>query len=224
MPDVQKNTDLLREYVQRELDAPLFGIASTGQSWFHPEMEHLRKKLPYAVVIGYKIAYGITELLTDGPNQVYLAHYKQVNYLLDKGATQIAQWLEMQGSIAVPIPASQIVAWDNQYGHFSHRHAAVAAGLAFWGRNNLAITPQFGAHQRWVSILTDMPLIPGNKLEMDCGKCHACAKLCPASAIGESRDDWNYEKCFAKLKEFAKHGIGHYICGLCVKPCRGKAK
>lgn len=224
MSTARENTELLKRFVISELGAPLFGIADTRKCWFHPDIEPMREEYPFAVVIGYKLSYGITAHLKDGPNKLYFAHYRQLNYLLDKMATQISQWLELRGASAIPIPASQTIDWEKQYGHFSHRHAAVAAGTAFWGRNNLAITSQFGAHQRWASILTDMQLQPGKPIELDCGECYACAETCPASAIGTSRDEWNFEKCFAKLKEFTKRGIGHYICGMCIKPCKGNGE
>ena len=221
MTDARHNTDAIADYIS-SLEIPLFGVADTKKCWFHPEIEHLRYKFPFAIVIGYKVSYGITDTLVDGPNKLYFAHYRQLNYLLDKSATHITQWIELRGYEAVPIPASQTIDWANQFGIFSHRHAAVAAGIAFWGRNNLAITKQFGAHQRWASILTNFPLITGEPLDMDCGECRACINSCPANAIGETKEEWDYEKCFAKLKEFTQRGIGHYICGMCIKPCRGK--
>ncbi|MCD6594396.1 epoxyqueuosine reductase [bacterium] len=218
-----KNTQELKNFAIDKLDAALFGVAKIDDElWFHPDIEFLKKTMKYVVVIGYKLAYGITDTLVDGPNILYLAHYRQLNYILDRSETRIAQWLELRGYKAVPIPASQTVDWKEQLGHFSHRHAAVKSGLAFWGRNNLAITPEFGAHQRWASILTDMPLTSGKKLNMDCGDCTACIKSCPANAIGMTREEWDYEKCFAMLKSFGKRGISHYICGMCIKPCKGE--
>jgi len=219
----EKFSAQLKEYATAKLELPLVGFARTDNLWFHPEIEDLRQRMPFVVVIGFKLSYGITNTLIDGPNRLYLAHYRQLNYILDRSATRIAQWIELRGYKAVPIPASQTIDWANQQGHFSHRHAAVEAGLAFWGRNNLAITPEFGAHQRWASILTDMPLVPGEKLDMDCGDCYACIKTCPAGAIGKTREEFNIHLCLAKLKSFQKErNIGHYICGMCIKPCRGK--
>ncbi|RKZ32092.1 hypothetical protein DRQ33_06505 [bacterium] len=221
---MQDYTLELKKYCRDKLEIPLFGVAETDNLWFHPEIESLRQKMLFAVVLGYKLAYGVTETLMDGPNKLYFAHYRQLNYLLDRSATRVAQWIELKGYNALPIPASQTIDWENQYGHFSHRHAAVESGLAFWGRNNLAITPQFGAHQRWVSILTDIPLTPGKKLNMDCGECRACIGMCPANAIGENIQQFNRQDCIDMLKQFTKRGIGHYICGMCIKPCKGNKK
>jgi len=212
----------LQKYAAETLEAPLFGVAMTEKLWLHPDYEFLRNKFQFAVVIGYKISYGITDTLIDGPNQLYLAYYRQVNYLLDRSATRITQWIEMHGHNAVPIAATQIIDWKSQLGILSHRHAAVEAGLAWWGRNNLAVTVEFGSHQRWATILTDMPLKPGKPHEMDCGECRACIEMCPAGAIGDTAHDFDRNRCIEILKSFGKRGIGHYICGMCIKPCKGK--
>lgn len=71
---------------------------------------------------------------------------------------------------------------------FSHRHAAVAAGIAEFGWNGLALTPEFGAMQRYNSILTSAELEPtpmydGPRLcrKEACGP--VCVKTCPTQAI-----------------------------------------
>jgi len=73
-------------------------------------------------------------------------------------------------------------------GDFSHRHAAVAAGLGELGFSGLLLTPEFGPRQRLVSIITDAPLKAspmhnGPKLCQpdSCG--YACIKACPTAAM-----------------------------------------
>ncbi len=220
--DAAANTERLGLYVHKVLEAPVFGVAKTEKLWFHPDVEFLRDKFPFAVVFGYKVSYAVTSTLVDGPNLLYFNHYRQLNYLLDRSALRVVEWIELQGFNALHVPASQTVDWERQWGHFSHRHAAVEAGVAFWGRNNLAVTPQFGSHVRFVSVLTDMELVPGKPLAMDCGTCRRCIDSCPAGALGETREEWDHQKCFEMLKEFTKRGMGHYICGMCIKPCRGR--
>jgi len=215
----EDNTRKLRKYCEKILEVPIFGVAANNGLPCFGEIRKIINKFPHVVVIGYKVSYAITETLKNGPNKIYLHHYRQLNWLLDRSAVRIAQWIERCGYLALPIPASSTIDWEKQLPHFSHRHAAVAAGLAWIGRNNLAITPQFGAHQRFVSILTDMPLIHGQPLKADCGDCVACISVCPANAIGMDSSQWNHEKCFEMLKKFSSSGLGHYICGLCVKVC-----
>jgi ferredoxin len=70
-------------------------------------------------------------------------------------------------------------------GEFSHKHAAMAAGLGQFGFNNLFMTPQFGTHNRLVSVLTSAelypdPLYPGPEL---CDRCEKCVRACPTGAL-----------------------------------------
>jgi len=69
---------------------------------------------------------------------------------------------------------------------FSHRHAAVAAGLAQFGRSNLALTPQYGPRQRFVSIITQAPLEADPLIrEPLCQDCGLCVKGCPTNALSD---------------------------------------
>ena len=74
---------------------------------------------------------------------------------------------------------------------FSHRHAAVAAGIADFGWNGLALTPEFGPMNRFNSILTSAeleptPLYDGPSIcrKDDCGT--KCARACPADALSDT--------------------------------------
>ena len=71
---------------------------------------------------------------------------------------------------------------------FSHRHAAVAAGLGEFGLCNLLLTPQYGSRQRLVSIISKAPLAADPLVtERLClgEKCSLCLKNCPAGAFGD---------------------------------------
>ena len=143
---------------------------------------------------------------------------------LDQLATRIAGEIEKAGYSALPIPASQIVDWQNQKAHLSHKRIAVAAGLGWIGRNNLLVTPEFGAKVRLVTILTNMPLTGeiGQGIA-GCENCFECISACPAQAIKERKEDFDHIKCFEKLKEFQKKGYSsQYICGVCVKVCKSR--
>ena len=74
---------------------------------------------------------------------------------------------------------------------FSHRHAAVAAGIAELGWNGLTLTPEFGSMQRLNTLLTSAeleptPLYDGPPLCLpdECRK--KCVRLCPAKAFSET--------------------------------------
>lgn len=124
------------------------------------------------------------------------------------------------GHEALPIPASQIVDWEMQTAHLSHKMVALRAGIGWIGRNNLLVHPDYGAKIRLATVLTDLPLVESSRIARDCGECRKCIDICPAGALKESYKDYDKEACLEKLKYFAKaHGIGQYICGLCVKVC-----
>jgi epoxyqueuosine reductase QueG len=125
------------------------------------------------------------------------------------------------GYEALPIPASQIIDWENQRAHLSHKMIALRAGIGWIGRNNLLVHPEYGAKIRLATILTDLPLKENRKIEGGCGSCRNCIEICPASALKDSYKDYDKETCLERLKYFSKaYGIGQYICGLCVKVCR----
>jgi len=40
----------------------------------------IKKQLPYAIVFGLVLSNSVLDTVTDGPNQLYLHHYRQLNY------------------------------------------------------------------------------------------------------------------------------------------------
>jgi len=213
----------LEKIVKKDLMLSLFGVAPLDklQSYMHEEISEASKKLDSVIVIGLEVSSSLTQTLHDKPNLIYKHHYSQLNYLLDRSALQITEVIMNWGFNAIPIPASQVVDFEKQLGHFCHRHAAVEAGIGWIGKNNLLITHEFGAHQRLATILTDLPLQQGKALEnTGCGLCNKCVNACPAHALDSG---YSYEKCIDQLNQFRSiRGIGHHICGLCIAPCFGK--
>jgi epoxyqueuosine reductase len=152
---------------------------------------------------------------------LYLHHYRQANYRLDRIALDLTALIQRAGGNAIPIAASQIVDWEGQRGHLSHKALAHAAGLGWRGRNNLLINPIYGARVRLVSILTDLPLLIDSPLNSFCDQCRRCIAACPAGAIKEKVEEFDHWGCFEKLKEFRNnYHVGQYICGVCVKACK----
>ena len=207
-----------------DLGASLFGVA---------RVESLREKvfslspqgidsLPYAISLAVRLSDRILEDIQDGPTPLYFFHYQRVNILLDEMALRITTHIQNQGFNALPIPASQVIDWERQLGHLSHKHVAKEAGLGWIGRHNLLVNPTFGARIRLVSILTDIPLKQDKPIGRDCGTCSACIPVCPVGAIVEEPLDFDHIGCYEWIKAFCrKHNIRHHICGLCIKACPG---
>ena len=181
-------------------------------------------RLPLAVSIAMRVSADVLCTLENHPNRLYEHHYRQVNFALDRLALELTNRVQELGASALPIAASQLVDWENQRGHLSHKRIAVAAGLGWLGRNNLLVTPAYGAQVRLVTVLTNLPLPAGEPLARDCRSCRRCVASCPANAIGETAVDFRHQDCFALLKEFQrKRYVSQYICGLCVRACSGSA-
>ncbi len=207
-----------------ELDVDLFGIA--GMSGYGEEVTGIGSltvnDLPCAVSFGLVLSGGVLDTLEDGPTQLYLHHYRQLNYRLDMIGYFLGRAIEREGFRAVPFAASQVVDWKNQRGHINHKRIGVMAGLGWIGRNNLLVNPRFGSGARYSTVLTDMPLEAGDELGEDCGECRACIAGCPAGAIKDNRSEFDHYGCYDMLNRFRKErNIGHHICGMCVKMCRG---
>jgi len=181
-----------------------------------------RDRFGRAVAMGKRLSGAVLEDIRDRPTALYFHHYRQMNFFLDRGALLVADEIQKRGFRALPIAASQIVDWEKQRAHVSHKHVGRAAGLGWFGRNNLLINPEIGAQFRLVTVLTDMPLDPDRPLDRDCGTCHACARACPCGAIKETREAFDHRACYETLKDFrAKGYTSQFICGICVRDCRG---
>ncbi len=225
VPEDVMNVDSLGSSV-RAMGIDLFDVAditSIREGFlFEPD---LRAKFDRAISLGRRLLSSVLDEIQDGPTALYMHHYRQVNYLLDRAALLTAGLIQDHGYRALPVAASQIIDWDRQRAHVSHKKVAELAGLGWLGRNNLLVNPEYGAQIRLVTILTDMPLAAGKPLATACGQCRRCLSSCPAQAIKETRDEFDHRACFEKLKEFRRRGlVAQYICGVCVKACPGSLK
>jgi epoxyqueuosine reductase len=206
------------------LGIALFGVACVKaiKKEFLFSDETLRD-LDYTISLGLRLSDGVLDDITNFPTKVYYHHYRQANAILDQIAFKVSNFIQSRGYRALPVPASQIVDWVKQTAHLSHKKIGELAGIGFIGRNNLLVNPDIGSRFRLVTILTNMPLEPDKKLKADCGKCAACVSVCPAGAIKGKKEDFDHLKCFEKLKEFRdKRLVDQFICGVCVKTCKGK--
>ena len=177
----------------------LIGIASVDRFENAPnegKPQYYMHDAKSVVVIGSRVletmcnVHGSYEELgkTIGPYIWY--GYAVMNWSLSWIAIQLSKTLEEKGYKALPFPPTGFIYRDSQKGlpDFYHKHAAVAAGLGEFGLNGLLLTPQFGARQRIVSIITNAPLEPdpmynGSRLcnPKECN--NTCIKICPMKAF-----------------------------------------
>lgn len=203
--------------------ATAFGTADITdlKPHFHALPSDQTENLSFGIAIGARVSASVLKGCIIGPTRHYLHHYRMINWMLDEITLKISVVIQNKGYNAMPIPASQIVDWEQQTAHLSHKMIALRAGIGWIGRNNLLVHPEYGSKMRIATVLTDMPLETDKPVERDCGECRKCIEICPVNAIKDSYKDWNKTACLEKLKYFAKsHNVGQYICGLCVKVCQ----
>jgi epoxyqueuosine reductase len=179
----------------------LVGIAPVDRFQFAPvkfQPQYYMKDAAFVVVLASRILEGVCDVhgaydqegKTIGPYAWY--GYPVINWSLSWITIQVGKKLEDKGFKALPFPPTgfNYRNTDFQIPDFMHKHAAVAAGLGEFGLNRLLLTPQFGAHQRIVSIITNASLDPdpmyvGNKLcnRKECRD--SCVSVCPMKAFNK---------------------------------------
>lgn len=65
------------------------------------------------------------------------------------------------------------------------REAAVRAGVAFYGKNTMAITRRHGSWVVLGTLVTTVYVEPTPPLGLDCGSCTLCIDACPTGALDE---------------------------------------
>jgi epoxyqueuosine reductase len=65
------------------------------------------------------------------------------------------------------------------------REAAARAGIAFYGKNTMAITQRFGSWVVLGTLVTDVEIEATPPLELDCGSCRLCIDACPTGALDD---------------------------------------
>ena len=223
--DKNKNYSAIKKFAQNS-GVELFGVADIkGIKKDFALSDKVLKNLDKAISLGVRLSSSILEEIDNAPTRLYFYHYKTANALLDQLTLKTANFIQQKGFLALPIPASQIVDWQKQTGHLSHKKIGHLAGLGWIGRNNLLINEKIGSQFRLSTILTNMPLKIDEPTKKSCGECFACVKICPAQAIKGTPEEFDHIKCFEKLKEFQKQRlVDQYICGVCVNACRGNSR
>lgn len=179
--------------------ADLVGVASVNRFQEAPKMTHPNGILPDAkavVVIAVKYPDAAIERWGKAPADSMFFYQSVQSYMtftvMPMIQFRIYRFLEKAGFLALPVAPSGFFRYRDYkeikggfIADFSHRHAAVAAGLGEFGRQGLLLTPQYGVRQRLCSIITSAPLkadplYDGSPL---CDHCEACIKACPVNAF-----------------------------------------
>ena len=221
MPIDSPLTMLVKEFALKELRVDLIGVANVERFQGAPLMMSPQGILPPArSVISLALHHpdasiergGMTHPQEIGP---YAIQY-HMNWRLDDISYKMALFIQKLGFQAVGIASSNIwryKGFENLKEQFapdlSHMHAAVAAGNAEFGYSGLAITPEFGARQRWVTIVTDMELTPSPLLPSGsvCDHCMLCRKHCRSGALSKELKGMNEVKIEDKVYTYANKNL-----------------
>jgi epoxyqueuosine reductase QueG len=209
----------------------LFGVAdiTSVRDFVVTQGGKTLEEYPRAVSIGMRILDSIIDQHQPDETKelsLYWHHvYSVVTPALDFLAFRLARVLQAEGYKVFAVPASPPYNTRTWKGVFSHKLAANLAGMGWIGKSCLLITPEYGPRVRFVTLLTDAPLTPGEQIDRLCGKCNQCVKACPVGAFKgiDFRPEDPVEVRF-EVSACAEYRSIH-PCGKCVAVCPyGKQK
>ena len=204
----------------------LVGVANVERFEDAPEGRRPGDILPTARSVVVGVVHILDSVCDDLPETryEYTNQFYVLNGTLGTASLRVARLLEDQGYRAIPIPAAYPRINRELMGIFSHRHAAVLAGLGEFGLSNLLITPQYGARVRIVSIITEAVLDPDppyrkslcHETQKKCGK--ACVAACPVEAISP-QGKVNKDLCLRYQEQVMPWSAVELRCGMCLGSC-----
>jgi epoxyqueuosine reductase len=160
----------IRERRERGLFADMRFTMARPEVSCHPELllDDAR------TVVGAALCY-VTEAPEPGPDEGRLPRYtwRDEYSSLRRRLDELGK--RLGGSYRVFVDENEHV----------DREAAVRAGIAFYGKNTMAITRRHGSWVVLGALVTDVEIEPSSPLELDCGSCRLCIDACPTGALDE---------------------------------------
>jgi len=189
----------LKDYALERLDMSVVGVTDVDRLCGAPEGHRPVDILPGArsvIVMGVRLSWGAIQAIyrahEEGKRElqsIYGTHGYALtpNYHLYFAAYKMAGFLERHGFVSAPLQSGP----GGGGAPFSHRHAAVAAGLGEFGWSGLVLSPDYGPRIRWVSVITRAalepdPLYAGPRL-CDRSRCRICVDVCPVGALSATK-------------------------------------
>jgi epoxyqueuosine reductase len=183
-----KKEDRVKEYVLG-LGVDDVGIAS-AEDYESPRSPALKSVFPEAmslVVMAYK------ELASCESDNMQIAmngrldlmeFSRSCNYKLSRFLDREFNAKAMTVPVSYPLPMDRET--QGAVADVSARHAALAAGLGNFGKNNLILHPRFGSRVIFTVVLTDLHLEGDQPLDdRICTDCDECVESCPSGALDE---------------------------------------
>ena len=189
-------TGKVKKYA-KTMGADLIGIADPAR-WisapFNRSPQALMPDCTCAIVMGFHYLDACVEL--GGQPDVRIPGPSVSNHIASEHANytafKLCKFIERAGYDALMVPAT---AWWNYRADeasprgfsadITHYYAACAAGLGEIAWNNLCVTPEYGPRQRWITVVTNAPLVFDSMYNGEplCDHCKLCEKHCPGQAF-----------------------------------------
>lgn len=150
----------------------------------------------------------------------YAREYDRINQVLNRIAPAIASHfggIPLKATIGGDIGEVKHV-WEYWPMVISHRVVAENAGVGWRGKNQLIIHEDFSCAIRFASIITDILLEHGKRVDSKCGDCTACEDVCGFIRHRNTLPDYR-ENCHRYIQFLKSKGIEKDICGKCIKAC-----
>lgn len=80
------------------------------------------------------------------------------------------------------VPGTQVKSMVDT-GELVDRAVAERAGIGWNGKNCSIITPEFGSYVYLGEMITNIPFVPDEPIENECGDCTLCLDVCPTGAL-----------------------------------------
>ena len=226
--------------VQTQWKLPLIGFAGAD----HPYIRSLKQLispthympeeiLPGARTIlsyfvGFQDEIGQGNIPGDAPSLDWTRAYTETNEMFLHMNAHLQKTLASWGYRAASPEHTGTLGPDRIYSNWSQRHIAYAAGLGTFGMNNMLITDN-GCGGRFYSLVTDLPVLPGEPLEREnclykrSGTCGACIRRCPVGALS-AQLPFDRARCRKQLRA-NESAHGERVCGKCTvgMPCTFRA-
>lgn len=200
----------LRAHIQ-SLDMELFGVAALNPDWTFDGVS-----LPQKWVIMIGLAHDYDEI-KNAPALTAGAEVVRQYGRGSKAAKDIATWIRLRGWDATPQGGPMA-------GPLLLIPPAIECGFGELGKHGSIINKDYGSSFRLAAVLTDIPLVPTEKVFYDvddfCSRCQVCANACPPDAIlpektmvrGETKWYVDFDKCIPFFNENAG-------CAICIAVC-----
>ncbi|MDD6210308.1 MAG: epoxyqueuosine reductase [Bacteroidales bacterium] len=168
--------------------------------------ERQNRQLPNAIVFALPLTAEYIKKVFDTPNYVQARvednfnfdddEYLQTEHKTGEIADRLASFIKEKGYEAISQSDDVLLAdgmfnFETKESVLPHKTIALLSGTGWIGKNNLFITPEYGAAQCLGTILTNVPLktVLNTPLLPLCNNCVACADVCEKHVL--KKKTWN---------------------------------